>query len=289
MDNLTLQALVRELQPRLLDTTIQKIRMRDRRTLLLQLRAKQTLYLQIVLFPGNPGCFVTEAPPSPVDGIADDVVATLRKYLLGARITAFRKELSDRVVQVAFENYRLSAKREEFLLMLELVPNRARALLLNADHDVIAVLPSQSAPLACRYRALSTLEETVDSLNRERFESLISKFGIQEVWRHIFGFGPLWVEEVLQRSTPNLESIWKEMQSLLDRVRQGPYSPTLYRPESAVEQERRSQPDRSIERIAKKRSSSKAPIVLPFPFDSLLWADLQSNATMNEAVIDWQA
>src|SRR5690349_12313432 len=135
MDNLSLEVLVNELKARLLNASIQRIKLTVDRTLILTLRSSVTEYLTVCLKPGFPGlCVLSEEIASGES--PSDALAALRKDLLGGRITALRKTLADRVVLLEIENWRLSEQPEQFGLAIELIPNRVRACLLDAQQQV---------------------------------------------------------------------------------------------------------------------------------------------------------
>jgi hypothetical protein len=141
MDNLSLEVLVNEIKARVLDTSIQRVKLAADRTLILALRARVTEYLTISLKPGFPSlCILPEEVPS--EPLRSEPLLALRKYLVGGRIVAVRKSLADRVVVLEIENCRLSEQPERFGLVIELIPNRTRACLLDSEQRVQVWLPA---------------------------------------------------------------------------------------------------------------------------------------------------
>ncbi len=144
MDNLSLEVLVNELRIRLLNAEIHRIRLTSDRTLILALRSRVTEYLILSLQPGSPAlCVAPEEIPSETS--PSDALVALRKYLVGGKITALRKSLADRVIFLEIENCRLSDRAERFILAMELIPNRAKACLLNSEQEVLVWLSSPRA------------------------------------------------------------------------------------------------------------------------------------------------
>ena len=97
MDNLSLEVLVNELRRRVLNASIQRIKLTSDRTLTLALRSRVTEYLILSWQPGFPGLCILPAEINS-EALPSDALLALRKYLIGGRITALRKSLPDRVV-----------------------------------------------------------------------------------------------------------------------------------------------------------------------------------------------
>jgi predicted ribosome quality control (RQC) complex YloA/Tae2 family protein len=131
-----------------------------------------------------------------LEALPSDALLALRKYLIGGRITALRKSLPDRVVFLEIDNCRLSEQPERFGLALELIPNRARACLLDAQQQVqvwLSSAPGQfgtySPPVmpACR----------VDSIKEDEFRSLFEQAGDVSGLSCIFGLSSWFAAEVI--------------------------------------------------------------------------------------------
>ena len=87
MDNLSLEVLVNEIKARVLDTSIQRVKLAVDKTLILALRSRAMEYLTISLKPGFPSlCILPEEIPS--EALPSEPLLALRKYLIGGRIVA---------------------------------------------------------------------------------------------------------------------------------------------------------------------------------------------------------
>ncbi|HEX2523787.1 MAG TPA: NFACT RNA binding domain-containing protein, partial [Terriglobia bacterium] len=168
-----------------------------------------------------------ETEDIPAETSTSDAQVALRKHLVGGKITALRKSLADRVVFLEIENCRLSDRADQFTLVMELIPNRPRACLLNSDQETLVWLSSglgtfdtyspHPAP-ACR----------VDSIEEHEFRSLFEKSGGVQGSSPVFGLSAWFAREVFVQSQQNPDNAWQALQGLLRRVATGPYSPRIY-------------------------------------------------------------
>jgi predicted ribosome quality control (RQC) complex YloA/Tae2 family protein len=92
MDNLALQAMVRELEPAISGQTIQRVKLCDEApaTLCLNLRTGEELV--VALFPSLPLCFLSRKGLA-LDSRKSEQSALLRKHLTGARFIGIKKEI----------------------------------------------------------------------------------------------------------------------------------------------------------------------------------------------------
>jgi predicted ribosome quality control (RQC) complex YloA/Tae2 family protein len=269
MDNLSLEVLVNEIKARVLDTSIQRVKLAVDRTLILALRSRVTEYLTISLKPGFPSlCILPEEIPS--EALPSEALLALRKYLIGGRITALHKALADRVVFLEIENCRLSEQPERFGLVIELIPNRARACLLDAQQEVQVWLSSTPGPFgsysppvmpACR----------VDSINEEEFCSLFKQPGDVLGLPPIFGLNSWFAREVFFQGQQDSGKAWHALQALLQRVVSGPYLPRIYHVELA--------PGSPVEYPSRKPRTK--PVIAPFALGCLGATQFQSFSSMN--------
>lgn len=274
MDNLSLEVLVNELKPRLLNASIQRIKLTIDKTLLLALRSDVTEYLVLSFHPSSPGLCVlpeeihSEASPS-------DALLAVRKYLIGGTISGLSKSLADRVVFLEIQNCRLSAQPEQFRLALELIPHRPKACLLDAQQDVLVWLSRAprsvgiySPPVmpACR----------VDSITEEAFRSLFEQANDSSGLSPIFGLSPWFAREVFCHAQQSSGKAWQALQTLLQRVVKGPYSPRIYQIEPTLAP--------LVENFSPK--SGTRGVIAPFALDSLGPVRLQMFPSMNALSAD---
>jgi len=269
MDNLSLEVLVNELRARLLNASIQRIKLTTDRTLILALRSRVTEYLILSLQPGFPGlCILPEEIPS--EASPSEALLALRKYLIGGRITALHKALADRVVFLEIENCRLSEQPERFGLTIELIPNRARGCLLDAQQQVQVWLSSATGPFG-RYSPPVTPACRVDSIKEEEFRGLFEQAEDVSGLSSIFGLNSWFAGEVLFQGQQDSGKAWYALQALLQRVSSGPHSPRIYHVEQMPVS---SGADPS--RVARTKQ-----VIAPFALDSLGVTQFQSFSSMN--------
>ena len=273
MDNLSLEVLVNEIKARVLDTSIQRVKLAADGTLILALRARVTEYLTISLKPGFPSlCILPEEVPS--EPLRSEPLLALRKYLIGGRIVAVRKSLADRVVVLEIENCRLSEQPERFGLVIELIPNRTRACLLDSEQRVQVWLPAAPG-LFGTYAPPVMPGCRVDSIREEEFRILFEQTG-DGSGLSVFGLSSWFAREVLFQSQQDSGRAWQTLQALLQRVSSGPYSPRIYH----VEQE----PASAVEDPSRKLRTKQ--VITPFALDCLGATPFQSFSSMNALSLD---
>ncbi|MCI0348391.1 MAG: NFACT family protein, partial [Acidobacteriales bacterium] len=270
MDNLSLEVLISELRARVLNTSIQRIRFTTDRTWVLALRSRVTEYLVVSLQPAFSGLFVL-SEEAPAEAAPSDALLALRKYLIGGRITALRKALADRVVFLEIENCRLSDQAERFVLALELIPNKARACLLDAQQEVqVWLSQAPPAPLGAYIPPVMPVRR-VDAIEPEEFHRLFQQVDGASRLASIFGLSPLFAREVFFQGQQDSGKAWNALQALLQRVLAGPYSPRIYRLADAR--------TASLQDLSRKQPPKLA--IAPFSLESLGAAKCQTFSSMN--------
>ncbi len=172
-----------------------------------------TEYLILSFKPGFPALCV--APDEiPAETLPSDAQVALRKYLVGGKITALRKSLADRVVFLEIENCRLSDRAERFTLAMELIPNRARACLLDSEQQVLVWLSSIPGPFGT-YSPHPVPVCRVDSIEEHEFRSLFEKAGDAPGLSPIFGLSAWFAREVFFQSQQDPDKAWQALQALL--------------------------------------------------------------------------
>jgi len=274
MDNLSLEVLINELRMRVLNASIQRIKLTSDKTLILALRSRVTEYLILSWQPGFPGlCILPEEIQS--EASPSDALLALRKYLIGGKITALRKSLADRVVFLEIENCRLSDQAEQFGLVMELIPNRARACLLNAQQEVQVWLFSTPKPFGT-YSPPAMPPCRVDSIKEEEFRGLFEQARDASGLSPIFGLSSWFAREVCFHGQEDSGKAWHALQALLKRVSSGPHSPRIYDVEQTVAS--------SVEDPSRKARNKR--VIAPFALDSLGASPYQSFPSMNALSVE---
>ena len=268
MDNLSLEVLVNELRARVVNTSIQRIKLTVERALIVALRSQVTEYLLLSLHPASPGlCLMPEEIP--LEASPSDALLALRKRLIGGRITALRKALADRVVFLEVENCRYSERPEHVQLAIELLPNRVRACLLDAQQEVQVWLSSPAGPLGA-YAPPAVPPRRVDSIKEEEFRNLFKQAGEASALPQLFGLSSWFTQEILFHSQQDSGKAWEVFQGLRRRISEGPHSPRVYHVNQA--QSSRGQLSRNLQT---KR------VIAPFALDSLGKSQFQLFSSMN--------
>src|SRR5262249_7405831 len=85
----------------------------------------------------NPALYTSETRP-PFESAAVDFLMILRKHLTSAELIAFRKPLSERIVEFTFKTAVPSKELETMSLVVELLPNAPNIILLDAERRVLS-------------------------------------------------------------------------------------------------------------------------------------------------------
>jgi predicted ribosome quality control (RQC) complex YloA/Tae2 family protein len=268
MDNLSLEVLVNELRVRVLNASIQRIKLSTGQTLILALRSRVTEHLILSLQPGFP-CLAIFPEEIPCEAQSSEALLALKKYLIGGRITALKKSLSDRVVSLEIENCRLSEQPERFQLAIELIPNRIRACLLDAHQQVQTWLSSAAGPLGT-YAPPAMPACRVDSVKEEEFRNLFEQEREASGLSRIFGLSSWFAREVFFQGRQDSGKAWQALQALLQRVSCGPHSPRIYHVEQSASSAEDEPPALRSRRV-----------IAPFALDSLGAAQFRLFSSMN--------
>jgi len=267
MDNLSLEVLVNELRVRIVNAEIHGIRLTSDRTLILALRSRAAEYLILALQPGSPAlCVASEDLPS--EASPSDALVALRKYLGRGKIAALRKSFADRIVFLEIESCRLSDRAERFTLVMELIPNRVKACLLDSEQEVLVWL-SSPGPFGI-YSPHPMPVCRVDSIKEPEFRSLFEKAGDAPGLSPVFGLSAWFAREVFFKSQQDSDKAWQALQALLRRVASGPHSPRIYN----VDQ----MPAGPVDPSRESRTKS---VIAPFALESLGSARYEGFSSMN--------
>ena len=259
MDNLSLNALFREIRPALLNRIIQRVRCSSGPAFVLNLRPTFPKSLIISLVPTAPILFFSDREV-PLQSEPSEFMMLLRKRVQGGRVVDFSKETADRVLVLEVEKLSLSNQPERFRLVIQLIPHMLNLFLLDASGEVMG----SALPVADRreirgilYRPVPAAGKyPVDSITHSQFvglfaEAMTGQVGLDAATTTIISKGegshdsnpqPLSLEPLAQISglTPafryelqfsrcsTIESLWAEFQSLWRRFSMGPFSPRIY-------------------------------------------------------------
>jgi len=311
MDNLTLEVLLHELRPLLLQKTIQKLKQTNDRTVLFALRSRRTDVLTLCLDPSHPSIFLTGPENKFSENVSTDWLSTLRKYLVGGRIVNLSKNLTERVLFFDFESRRVPSRLEKLTLVLELIPPRPNALLLNESQAILGAFLAQKGSFRMEQSYYKPPEAksafSIDQITQEEFQLLVGSCSFPPesespktgrgrdpltgfearkqppLWSKLSGISPFFVREVAYGAANDPEVLWERLQSILKRIRYGPYSPQIYF----------LKPSPVFSTVAKVRSASNKTaelaekiLVVPFPLDSLEGIQHREFPSLNASCIE---
>lgn len=111
-------------------------------------------------------------------------------------------------------------------MVLELIPNREQACLLDTHDQMLGSLP----PTSSYERPASKAAAPLDSLKHESFLRLFQKSSDVSALARGLGLSPVFARELVHRAAGNPETAWQALQSLLEQIDSGPHSPRIYHP-----------------------------------------------------------
>jgi predicted ribosome quality control (RQC) complex YloA/Tae2 family protein len=276
MDNLTLDVLLRELRPAILEKTILKLKMSQYSQRTLSLKLLSDLYLVVWLHAREPLVFLAREEVV-ADSEITGGVAALRKHLTGSKIRGLRKELIDRRISVDIENFQHTHQPEKYTLVLELIPPRPDIILLDSQGRVLAsLLRETGSPAAseCYCPAPRQPALRLEGINSPEFEDsfrlmLCAKTEpIEKFVGRALGLSPLMVQEMTFGVGFEPGACLERLRSLIRRMQNGPYEPHLYSLSKVRMADRFSQSDSNPDENP-VNSRKDRWLITPFAFDSL--------------------
>jgi hypothetical protein len=288
MDNLTLQAMVRELQPAIVGQTIQRVKLSNEAPVTLCLNLRSSGDLVVGLFPSLPLCFLSRNDLA-LESRASEQSTLLRKLLTGARFISIKKEIGDRVVFFELENHRSVPPRQRLTLVLELLSNRSNILVLEHTQQVLFSLRRPkglyvSGPNLYR-PPVSKSGIQFDRMSREEFEQLVLLHhgcgipGPTAALASALGLSQITLREILfPGPEPGMEN-WERLQFMIHQLNQGPYCPQVYGLKATSQSAEIAGEGKTEERTV----IAERWVVTPFPFQSLREFSSRSFPTMSDA------
>ncbi len=253
MDAISLQAVVDEVRPELLELRIDKVQQPARDQVILVLRGGKRLLFHVG----------ASAPRMQLTRLLRDNPAEppmfcmlLRKHLVGARVAAIVQPELERMVRLELDITDDFGQPGKRTLVLEAMGRRSNLILLDGEGRIIDCLRRVDADMSASRQVLPGLfytppaasdrlpflEETedafLDKLAQENSEHQLDAFLLE----NYFGISPLMAREVAYRTTGDTDSriftldeegrlrFWSVMQELIDAVRKSRFTPLcLYR------------------------------------------------------------
>src|SRR6266436_6575289 len=222
MENFALIALVENLRPSMTDLIIRRVVQHQLNGFIFQTRSVKLPALKIAAEPQNPAMYPSETRP-PVEAPAGDFHMVLRKHLTSAELVSFTKPLSERIVEFVFKTAVPTKELETMSLVLELLPNAANIILLDAERRILSsFLPITPQHGIGEYETYSypsagekvDLEKTLASdgpeLDQVSADSLVSK---------VAGLGPVFAAEVIYRHRKTGRPVVELLRTMVDQAR----------------------------------------------------------------------
>lgn len=157
MENFFLQAVVDDVRPRIVGTSIGRVWQPSEASLIIDLRLADGRFLLISIEPSSPALFLTSRTIGEIErrGAPDRAFAALlRKRLRGASVEAIEKPTSDRIVTLALSGFAPSGERERHELIVALTGRSANAYLVDSESVVLGTLrPVPENQDSTRFRA----------------------------------------------------------------------------------------------------------------------------------------
>lgn len=188
MENLYLDAVVREMRLEVLGRTVARISLAES-TLLLDLGLPRDRVLRVSLDRASPAFYISRVDRERFNSGAranDAFISLLRKHLIGSKLISLDKDPLDRIVRLRFESFDAGGDTRQNLLVLSLTGRSANAWLLDSAGIVVGYF-SETAPDVPPIRAeestgLQTAIQHIDpSISQEqvveRFFGSTSRFG----------------------------------------------------------------------------------------------------------------
>jgi predicted ribosome quality control (RQC) complex YloA/Tae2 family protein len=224
MENFALIALVENLRPAMSDLVIRRVVQHQPNGFIFQTRSARLPAFKIIADVQNPALYASETRP-PFESAAVDFLMILRKHLTSAELIAFRKPLSERIVEFTFKTAVPTKELETMSLVVELLPNAPNIILLDAERRVL----SSFLPVTPQHGIGEYETYAFPSMgDKEDLEKLLQSGADSEVTAgltadslvsRIAGLGPVFARELALRQKKSGRSFAEEINVMLEQVR----------------------------------------------------------------------
>jgi predicted ribosome quality control (RQC) complex YloA/Tae2 family protein len=231
MENFALIALLESLRPAMSELLIRRIVQHQPGGFIFQTRSVKLPAIKIVAEVQRPALYPSETRP-PLESTGTDFLMVLRKHLTSAELTGFNKPLSERILEFNFQTAVPSKELETMSLIVELIPNAANIILLDAQRRVLSsFLPITPQHGIAEYEPYSYPKQAdkiaLESLLSDEPPDLTGLTGDSVVSR-IAGIGPVFARELAARQRKSSKPWIDEIRYMMDQVRAPSRAAWLY-------------------------------------------------------------
>jgi predicted ribosome quality control (RQC) complex YloA/Tae2 family protein len=228
VDNLFLEAIAAELEPRLAGRVLLRVGIRGPE-LWLDFGLPDRKRLSVSIDPSSPGIYISSR--NSIDGgstspAAPAFLSHLQKHLVGARLFKLSKDPADRIVRLFLESYDPTGNITPRSLVLALTGRTTNAFLTDGLHIIEAALRDLASPTIGERIEVNTPTETYET----HLARLKPSFTRDEVLAQFFGagslFGPQLEREFIARSSSQSPS--EAFSSLLTDLMKGKARALIY-------------------------------------------------------------
>lgn len=231
MENFALIALLESLRPAMSELIVRRIVQHQPGGFIFQTRSARLPAIKIVAEMQRPALYPSETRP-PLESAGTDFLMVLRKHLTSAELTGFSKPLSERILEFNFQTAVPSKELETMSLIVELIPNAANIILLDAQRRVLSsFMPITPQHGIAEYDVYNYPKqgEKID------LESLLSgeppdlsDLNGESVVSRIAGIGPVFARELAFRQRKSSKPWIDEIRTMMDQVRSPSRAAWLY-------------------------------------------------------------
>jgi len=231
MENFALISLAESLKSSLDGMIVRRVIQHQPHGFILQTRSSRVPALKIVMDAQNPAIYASETKP-PQEYPNSDFLMVLRKHFTSAELTEFRKPLSERVIELVFKTAVPSKELETMSLVLELIPNAANMILLDAERRVVSSLIAVTPQHGIAEFEPYALPRSKEKLLLEKIgdEALETPAEVNREWlmSHVAGLGPVFADEILFRQRKSGNPLATEIRMLLRQVEEPSHASRIY-------------------------------------------------------------
>src|SRR5207249_50820 len=231
VENFALIAIVENLRPAMNGLAIRRVVQHQPNGFIFQTRSIKLPAFKVLTIPQSPTLYASEARV-PIESPSLDFLMVLRKHLTSAELVSIDKPLSERIIELVFKTAVPSKELETMSLVLELLPNAANIILLDAERRILSsFLPITPQHGIGEYETYAyprsgekvDLEKTLASdgaeLNQLSADSLVSK---------VAGLGPVFAAELVYRQRKTGRPLIELLRTMLEQVRASSRAAWIY-------------------------------------------------------------
>ncbi len=251
LDGITIAALRRELEDKLLGSRIYKIAQPENDEILLTLKASGSQYRLLISADASlPFLYLTDAnKPSPAT--APGFCMLLRKHIQNGRITAIRQPSLERILMFDIDHLDEMGDMCKKTLVVEIMGKHSNIIFLDDKNMIIdsikhisSAVSSVREVLPGRDYFIPNTQEKSDpfTITRDEFTGAVAAKAMpadKALYTTLTGFSPLMAQELIFRSgidpdksaralsSDELTGLYEALGTLIDRIKAGNFAPNM--------------------------------------------------------------